>query len=164
MAGELGHMTVKPGGRACPCGGHGCLECYASLSAERREVLGEDAPADPAALVEALECRAPAMVEWLKRAGSLLRGTIVSLENLLDPDVIFIGGTLPKPILDALVERIEPLPPSVAQRHRTQSPRLIKAKVGLADAALGASALSTFEQTADLSSLLKRHNRKHALG
>lgn len=32
MAGELGHMTVDPGGPRCNCGNHGCLECYASAS------------------------------------------------------------------------------------------------------------------------------------
>lgn len=31
-AGEVGHMIVEPGGRACPCGQLGCLERYASAS------------------------------------------------------------------------------------------------------------------------------------
>lgn len=161
MAGELGHIIVKPGGRSCPCGNHGCLETYVSLSAARREVLGEHASGNSAELVEALRSRSPAMTGWLRRAARLLRGTIVSLENFLDPDVIFIGGTLPEPILDSLVELIEPLTPSIAQRHRTDARRLVKAKVGLADAALGAAALPTFEQTAaDLTLLLKqRRNR-----
>lgn len=30
MAGELGHVTIEPNGRACPCGRLGCLERYTS--------------------------------------------------------------------------------------------------------------------------------------
>lgn len=33
LAPELGHLTVVPGGRACPCGKRGCLERYCSGSA-----------------------------------------------------------------------------------------------------------------------------------
>ena len=33
-AGELGHFKVVRGGRACPCGGSGCLEMYASGTAD----------------------------------------------------------------------------------------------------------------------------------
>src|SRR5262249_56909121 len=32
-AGEVGHMIVVAGGRACPCGQRGCLERYASAHA-----------------------------------------------------------------------------------------------------------------------------------
>ncbi len=32
IAGELGHMIVQPGGRACACGQHGCIEQYCSAA------------------------------------------------------------------------------------------------------------------------------------
>lgn len=32
MAGELGHVVVEPGGRACGCGRRGCLETYVSAT------------------------------------------------------------------------------------------------------------------------------------
>ena len=32
MAGEIGHITVEPGGRTCRCGNAGCLETYASAT------------------------------------------------------------------------------------------------------------------------------------
>ena len=38
MGTEFGHVSIDFKGRACPCGGHGCLEQYASASA-----LGRDA-------------------------------------------------------------------------------------------------------------------------
>jgi glucokinase len=33
LAGEIGHMCLQPGGRACSCGKRGCLEAYSSGSA-----------------------------------------------------------------------------------------------------------------------------------
>ena len=39
FAGELGHLTVIPGGRACGCGRSGCLETYASATGLVRTVL-----------------------------------------------------------------------------------------------------------------------------
>jgi glucokinase len=39
MAGEIGHTTVIPEGRACNCGNHGCLEQYASATAIRKAAL-----------------------------------------------------------------------------------------------------------------------------
>jgi glucokinase len=33
FAGEIGHIVVRPGGTACPCGQRGCLERYASAAA-----------------------------------------------------------------------------------------------------------------------------------
>lgn len=36
LAGELGHLTVVPGGRACGCGRHGCLEAYCSATGVAR--------------------------------------------------------------------------------------------------------------------------------
>ena len=39
-AGEIGHMIVDLNGRQCACGGHGCLEAYASRSAIERRIEG----------------------------------------------------------------------------------------------------------------------------
>jgi glucokinase len=39
FAGELGHVTIVPGGRACGCGKKGCYETYASASGLVRTVL-----------------------------------------------------------------------------------------------------------------------------
>ena len=47
LAGELGHITVVPGGLPCKCGNDGCLEMYLSNSAVIREIydrinIGDD--------------------------------------------------------------------------------------------------------------------------
>ncbi len=166
IAGEVGHMVVDVDGRPCPCGRRGCLETYASLSAAREQVLSTSAGADPQTLVGLLHRRDPAMLRWVEEAGSMLRQAIVSVENFLDPEVVFIGGTVPQRILDALVDIVEPLPSRVSYAKRSGTPRLLKAKVGLGHATLGAAALPMFEETAsDVSLLLKSRGveiRAHA--
>jgi len=148
MAGELGHLVVDVNGRLCSCGRKGCLETYVSLSAARKQVLRSVTSRSPQTLVGLLKNRDPAMLEWVEEAGHMLRQAIVSVENFIDPDVVFVGGTIPQAILDALVDVVEPLPPRVSRTKQSGTPRLMKAKVGLGHATLGAAALPIFEETA----------------
>src|SRR6185312_8446155 len=55
MAGELGHMTVIPEGRACLCGNHGCLEQYASATAIRRAAMEAVESGESPGLARAME-------------------------------------------------------------------------------------------------------------
>ncbi|MFB6580728.1 ROK family protein, partial [Streptomyces sp. NPDC056402] len=48
-AGEIGHIVVRPGGPACGCGQHGCLETLASAAAVSRAwAWGAGGPPGPA--------------------------------------------------------------------------------------------------------------------
>ena len=53
---EIGHMIVEPGGPACPCGSHGCLEAFASaralVSGARRAVNDLDLKDGPLHVLE----------------------------------------------------------------------------------------------------------------
>ena len=71
QAGEIGHLVVVPGGPACNCGNHGCLETLASASriaaAYSRAVGGEFSAADVARRAADGE---PAAVEvWARAVG-----------------------------------------------------------------------------------------------
>ncbi|WP_236654783.1 ROK family protein [Streptacidiphilus anmyonensis] len=68
-AGEIGHVTVEPGGDACRCGARGCLETVAGLDALR-------APTPDAAV----------------RAGAGLGRAIAAAVNLYDLDTVVLGG------------------------------------------------------------------------
>jgi predicted NBD/HSP70 family sugar kinase len=76
-AGELGHVTVDPGGRPCRCGSQGCLEQYAGK--EHREQIAE--------------------------AGAALGVALASAINLLDLPAIVLGGHL-APLADQLAPHI----------------------------------------------------------
>ncbi len=95
-AGEIGHMMVNPNGRPCRCGGRGCFEtevgeesvlvaCGRSPDAGRaglREVFAAAALGEPAAVAGLHD-----VVIWLARG-------LASLVNVLDTELVILGGTL----------------------------------------------------------------------
>jgi len=108
-AGEIGHVVVKRGGARCPCGNRGCMEAYAGRSAmeteaRRRMKKGEktdlfdlmsdhDKPRLTSGIWERALDQGDAMTEELiERAIKALGAGIASAINLLDPEVVILGG------------------------------------------------------------------------
>ena len=98
IAGEWGHNPLpwpadeeRPG-PACYCGKHGCIETWLSgpgLTSELFEHTERSLPADAIATLDDPDCQA-AMARYEDR---LARG-LAHVINLLDPDVIVLGGGL----------------------------------------------------------------------
>jgi predicted NBD/HSP70 family sugar kinase len=159
-SGEFGHTVIEVGGRPCPCGNRGCLERYASLSAAQAAVTGRPEgtdPVDPEMLDDLLKIGDPRLLAWLDEAARCLGAAIVSAENIFDPQTILMGGTAPGPLLDALLQRMEPLPRSVSSDREGGIPRLVRTEVGLRNTALGAAALPLFDSTSADRQLLLKH-------
>ncbi|SDS66945.1 ROK family transcriptional regulator [Pseudomonas fuscovaginae UPB0736] len=154
-AGEIGHMTVVPGGKACHCGNQGCLERYISIAA-LLEHLGQSGDQDLAAW-SIDDPRFKAGVDsWLDEAAPALRQAINILESLLDPQTILISGFLPEAILARLVARLEPLHRSISSRSDREYPRIQLGTAGHDAVALGAAALMILaEISPDYEALLK---------
>ena len=107
-AGEIGHMTVKYGGRRCTCGARGCLEAYASgpgiartavegLAGGARSTLPELVAGDldriTAATVHQAAVGGDAYATGvLARAARMLAAGIASAVNLLAPDAVVVMG------------------------------------------------------------------------
>jgi len=114
VAGEWGHNplpwpsgdTERPG-PACYCGKTGCLETFVSgpgFAADHRRATGEDlTPGEIAARAAAGDAAAQASLDRL--CDRLARG-LASVVNLLDPDVIVLGGGLSN--VDALYGALPP--------------------------------------------------------
>ena len=107
MAGEMGHLTVDLDGPACGCGGAGHVEAIASGTALAREAaalleagasprLTDLAAAgdavDAALLARAADEGDAAATAVLARAWTAIGALCASLVNMLNPDVIVIGG------------------------------------------------------------------------
>ncbi|MGE3289125.1 MAG: ROK family protein [Pseudonocardia sp.] len=108
MGTELGHIVVDPDGPPCACGGHGCLEAFASGSALGR--MGrEAAAADPDGLiarlgrstgvtgptVTAAAVRGDAVARGLfDRLGRWLGVGIASLATIFELEAVVVGGGL----------------------------------------------------------------------
>lgn len=95
MAGEIGHVTVEPGGRACRCGNAGCLETYASatgIADSYREFSGlEEAVSAEEVHRRALEGD-PNARQAYSEAGRSLGLAFGTLVNLLNVELIVVGG------------------------------------------------------------------------
>ena len=78
-AGHIGHIVVVPDGRACPCGGRGCLEAEASGTA-LAALTGRPARLAPP--------------EWVERTGTLVGRALAAAVVLLDLPLAVVSGSV----------------------------------------------------------------------
>lgn len=103
-AAEIGHMSVDPfGGVACTCGSRGCLEVYASATAIVR-MTREARPRYPDSVLHTSENLTSEKIyragvegdelalEVFRRMGVYLGIGLANLINILNPEMIVIGG------------------------------------------------------------------------
>jgi glucokinase len=102
-AGEIGHICVEPLGVECGCGSNGCLEQYASAQAivrmaeELRSVfpgsaLHNGSQISSETVYEAGKIGDPLAVEVFRRVGHYLGIAFAGLVNVLNPEMIVLGG------------------------------------------------------------------------
>ncbi|MBV6702020.1 ROK family protein [Kitasatospora aureofaciens] len=140
-AGELGHLTVRPGGDRCACGGRGCLETVASAGAVARrygQATGRRGVTAEEVHRRAAEGEDEAARIWAEAVHALADG-LAAATVLLDPERIVIGGGLAEagedllgPLRRELVDRLAFRPP----------PRLLRAELGDQAGCLGAALLA----------------------
>jgi predicted NBD/HSP70 family sugar kinase len=94
--GEIGHVPVVPDGPACGCGRRGCLEAVASVAALVRQVGSGDPATDlepeVADVVRRARAQEPAVLAALREAGRNLGYAVGLLANLVNPEVVILGG------------------------------------------------------------------------
>lgn len=102
-AGEIGHVSVFPGGEQCVCGQLGCVEAYSSASAilsRYRRAGGSNKSVST--IVGSLGHDPIAQHVWADAIDALARGIAATVATV-DPAVIIIGGGLSQ-AGDALLE------------------------------------------------------------
>ena len=126
-AGEVGHMTIVPGGPDCLCGNSGCLETVASgtaIARRGRQLLMQDQSPTLAGLAGGDPDRvtAPMVFESAARGDKLcelvlddvatyLGIALANIVHLLNPEAIILGG--------GVMEQAETLLPVIDRRMRT---------------------------------------------
>lgn len=108
-AGEIGHIVVDYGGRQCGCGAMGCLEAYASRSAIEKRISGalkkgrnsiildylEAGRAMSSSMIKkSLEQGDELVTQALDEASEYLSAGLASVINLINPELIILGGGL----------------------------------------------------------------------
>lgn len=150
VAGEIGHLTIDPGGVPCVCGNRGCLATLVGSAAlvERAEALLPDFPdsalnggeitilgIEDAALEED-----PLAMIIVREAAQHLGTAVSGVLNLMNPAAIILGGSLSR-----LGERLlMPLRESVLRRTLVNSvaaSEIRTSKLGPRCVAMGAATL-----------------------
>ena len=157
FAGEFGHFKVELEGLECGCGGTGCLETLASgpnIVRRVREQLFSDPSFSVSRLARDMEATLTAervvgaamendhlALSVLKETGRILGTTIASIVNLLNVEVIVLGGGL----MAAGELILEPIRESV--QRATVAPaldccRIVPAELGPDAGIIGAALLA----------------------
>lgn len=138
-AGEVGHMTVLPAGPMCNCGNRGCLEAVASGTAFRgrfgytTEEAGRKIAQGGAGAKKARR-DVEELADWLGLG-------LANLANILNPEVIVVGGGLSNlgPLLFVpLTKAVRKYGFSIAGRRV----KVLRAKLGKRVGVMGAVALA----------------------
>ena len=101
-SGSIGHFQVEPNGVVCYCGKRGCLEMYATpqgmLREARREVLESvhltdvRVPQYPESFADVTRTGEPLFQQVVGSAGRRLGTAVSTAADILDPEVIVLGG------------------------------------------------------------------------
>lgn len=96
IAGEWGHMTIEPGGNLCYCGRRGCVETYLSGPWTQRyyhSITDEEVTMQDI-IQRYREGDDVGAQKTMKRLFHYFGRAIGNVINVLDPDVIVLGGGL----------------------------------------------------------------------
>ena len=122
--GEVGHMILDPNGPLDACGQRGCLEAFCGGNALAREV-GSTAEQlfDRAAAGDAIA------VARARDAATHMGWALINLANLIDPEVIVMGGGVTRSWhqVAPVLMRVLRASPFIKPRRR---PRLRRARLG----------------------------------
>ena len=156
MAGAIGHTTVKAGGPKCGCGGRGHLEALCSRTAivkelakhvkrgdktELTKIAGKDVTkATSGDLRKAVQREDKVVMKVLERTAKYLALGIASAANLLNPELVVLGGGVIEALGEPFVARIRELtreqPLEAVTRDLRVEPSLLGDDAGITGAAL----------------------------
>lgn len=151
IAGEMSHMPIDPNGRLCGCGLRGCLATVISDWAlkERVKTLSTLYPQSPLVnsdpnivdIENAAKDFDPLAIQVVSETTNYLTSAITSLVNLMNPDMIIIGGSfsqLGDSVLNPIQERMD----ACSLVSGVRKTVLRNSKLGAKGIAIGAATLA----------------------
>lgn len=151
-AGEIGHVCVEPSGVPCGCGSNGCLEQYSSATAVVRltrdlsdsypksDLNGKN-PLTSLEIYEAGKSGDALALEVFRRQGFFLGIALAGLINVLNPEVIVIGGGAAAGwdlFVSSMIEQIN----KRAYKEPAERAKIVRAELGDDAGILGAARLA----------------------
>jgi glucokinase len=156
-AGEIGHMVVKQGGARCTCGRRGCMEAYAgrrAMEAKAKRLVEKGHHTDLFEIMRERERQTLSSGVWahalhhqdklalrlIERAVQALGSGVASAVNLLDVEMVLLGGGLGSRFGEPMLERI--LAAMKPHLFRDEHPPAVRlASLGDLGGAIGAALL-----------------------
>ena len=155
-AGEVGHMTINPGGPVCSCGMRGCFEAMASgtaIARDARERIASGVTSIISDMVDRnMDSLTAATVEQAARQGDEMAKDVmhqaavnlgIGLSNLIiifDPQAVVVGGGVTKSN-DLIFELARKTVAARAGRYFQKDVPILKAALGDNVGLIGAAAL-----------------------
>jgi predicted NBD/HSP70 family sugar kinase len=156
VAGEIGHVLSDPKGPICRCGNRGCLETIASpvaVAALLERSMGE--PVSVATLLELVAADHRGARRAVGDAGEAAGTVLAALVNVLNPELLLIGGELAA-AGDAILDPIR----TALARHcvapASAAVRVAAGTLGPKAEVLGAAALILAQSPHTLAQRIKR--------
>ncbi|MBI2879536.1 MAG: ROK family protein [Candidatus Rokubacteria bacterium] len=158
--GELGHIPVDLNGRACFCGGRGCLKAYVSgpdIAAQAREALAETEGSALLALAgspEALTARHvfeaagagdPLALDVVERVCQALGAGLAAILNGFNPELIVLTGGVAES-LEAFMDAVLRWTRAYAFDGAYRAARIACVGIGKSASIRGAAALYLYEE------------------
>ncbi len=157
-AGEVGHMIVQRGGPKCGCGFLGCFEAVASRTAMERDIRAaiaagrksvvpsllenENDLIRSSTLRRALVTGDKVVAKVMKQASEVIGEACLTIQHLLDPDVIVMGGGVVEACGDFMLPIIAGIVESDPLSGMGRTGTVIESALGDDAVALGAAALA----------------------
>lgn len=158
IAGEMSHMPVDPNGIQCGCGLRGCLTTTISAWAleARVQSLAVLYPKSPLVtgksgiieIEDAAMDNDPLALQIVMEAAEQLSIAIISLVNMLNPDMVLFGGSLSR-LEDILLNPIREKIEVCSLVSTINKPKLQIGRLGSKAIALGAATLAIQQAFAD---------------
>ncbi|WEV69211.1 ROK family protein [Bifidobacterium sp. ESL0775] len=154
--GELGHITVRPGGRLCSCKRHGCLEAYCSGRniARRAQIKLDEASSlgqvSSLSLIDDITAadvsRETAAGDWVastvwNETTSILGQALTDLVNAFEPEVAILGGGVTRAGA-MLLDPVRAIVKENAMEPIAQKARIVLASLGDEVGVIGAGAIA----------------------
>jgi glucokinase len=140
-AGEIGHMPINERGPRCNCGGRACLEAYIGnrrLLREAKKLFKRNISLEELT-AQAKKQNKQALRIW-HEAGRRLGVALVAAVNLLNLDVIVIGGGIAN-AGNILFDKVTKTVKERAMRVQAKRVRILRAKLGSDAGLIGAAIL-----------------------
>lgn len=94
-AGEIGHTRIIDDGRLCGCGKYGCVEAVSSAPAIRKDIRYKlSGSLNMQEIFEMAELNHKEVLESVTEAARYLGMAVGNMCNLLNPEVVILGGML----------------------------------------------------------------------